>query len=83
MDESERMVDCYSGHTYAQRPRAFRWQDENYDIDAVISEEHTPWGKRFLVKTYQGKLFKLEYIIDQDLWQISPAYLPNNPRRIF
>jgi hypothetical protein len=81
MDASESKVSCYSGHTYAQRPRAFFWQGEEYEVSAVVSEEHTPQGKKFLVKTTGGELFNLDYTIDIDDWQVNPAYPADITRR--
>jgi hypothetical protein len=74
-------VSCYSGHSYAQRPYRFTWQDEVCLISAIINEEHTPAGKRFLVKTPGGDLFYLDYDIEMDRWQASRAALPEDPRR--
>jgi hypothetical protein len=81
MDAGGSRVSCYSGHTYAQHPRAFSWQGETYEVSAVVSEAHTPRGKKFVVKTTGGKLFNLDYTIDIDHWQVSPAYPTDIPRR--
>lgn len=81
MDAGGRKVICYSGYTYAQRPRAFTWQGEEYEVSAIIKEEQTPEGKRFMVKTAGEKLFNLDYTIDLDHWQVSSAYLSDIPRR--
>jgi hypothetical protein len=81
MNAVERRVICYSGYTYAQHPRAFSWQGEEYEVSAIIGEEHTPQGKKFLVKTVGEELFFLDYTIELDHWQVSPAYLPDITRR--
>jgi hypothetical protein len=81
MTAGESKVTCFSGHTYAQRPRAFSWQGEEFEVSAVVSEAHTPQGKNFVVKTTSGELFNLDYTIDTNHWQVRPAYLPDNPRR--
>ena len=28
-------VNCYSGHTYAERPRSFTWEGAEYDVEAI------------------------------------------------
>jgi hypothetical protein len=81
MDATVNKVNCYSGHRYAQRPYSFYWQDVKYEISAIIKEENTPQGKRFLVQVSDGMLFYLYYYIDPDSWRVSRAYLPENPRR--
>ena len=82
MDAVEGKVICYSGHTYAQRPLAFSWQGEEYSVSAVVTEEHTPRGKKFLVKTEGGEFFNLDYTIELNYWQVSLAYLTDYPWRI-
>ncbi len=73
MSEHERaaLVKCYSGHTYAQRPRAFFWQDEEHEIDQVLAEWAHPGGKRFRVSTVAGDRFDLVYEIESDEWQVN------------
>ena len=33
MEELE--VNCYSGHTYAQRPLSFRWRGTEYQVEEI------------------------------------------------
>jgi len=54
-------VTFYSGHTYAQRPVAFTWEDQNYQVETVLAESLTPEGKIFLVRTTSGDEFELVY----------------------
>ena len=81
MATRESTVSCYSGHSYAVRPKSFTWQDEVHQVSAVISEEHTPQGKRFLVKTPDGDLFYLDYDINDDSWLVRTASQPEDSRR--
>jgi hypothetical protein len=64
------LVECRSGHTYAQRPLAFWWQEERLEVEAVESEWRTPMGKAFRVRCTNRKHFELEYNEQEDNWQI-------------
>ena len=43
-------VECYSGHTYAQEPRAFEWEGRRYEVERVIKRWRTPAGPCFRVE---------------------------------
>ncbi len=43
-------VECYSGHTYAQEPRAFEWEGRIYQVERVVKRWRTPTGPCFRVK---------------------------------
>jgi hypothetical protein len=64
------MVECHSGHTYAQRPRAFIWDDERLEIEAITAEWQTPENKHFRVITKHGQTFELVYDFAGDKWKI-------------
>lgn len=64
-------VSCYSGHTYAQRPVSFTFEDKDYKVTEIIKEWQSPEGKRFQVKTEDNKTFKLCYNEAQDKWQVA------------
>jgi hypothetical protein len=57
-------VSFFSGHTYAQRPVAFTWDGQKYQVETVLSEWKTPDGKIFLVRTTGGEEFELVYVGD-------------------
>ena len=63
------VVEGHSGHTYAQRPRAFAWQGERLEVEEVISSSHSPEGKRFRVRA-SGRRFDLLYDPGEDSWTI-------------
>jgi hypothetical protein len=65
-------VECFSGHTYAQRPVAFVWQGERLEVSEVEAEWHTAEGKRFWVLTSAGERFELYYLTAEDEWTIQP-----------
>lgn len=73
-------VNCYSGHSYAQRPRSFVIEGAAYEVAAVIKEEYTPFGKEFLVKTPDGDVYNLNYHSDRDEWLVSIARQPVDPQ---
>ena len=52
-----RVVECHSGYTYAERPRAFTWEGERLDIETILAEWQTPESKHFRVITKQGQTF--------------------------
>jgi hypothetical protein len=54
-------VECYSGHTYAQEPRALMWRGRHYVIDCVEARWRTPRGPAFSVLTETGERFELHY----------------------
>jgi hypothetical protein len=43
-------VECYSGHTYAQEPRAFEWEGRPYQVERVVKRWRTPAGPCFRVE---------------------------------
>jgi hypothetical protein len=43
-------VECYSGYTYAQEPRAFVWHARRYEVERVVKRWRTPAGPGFRVQ---------------------------------
>ena len=70
MSMSADSVECYSGHTYAQEPRALTWQGRHFVIDLVEARWRTPEGPAFSVQTGTGERFKLHYDEVDDRWTI-------------
>lgn len=66
----ELIVECYSGHTYAQEPRAFSWQGRRYAVQAVERAWRTPEGPHFWVKTEEGGTYELAYDEAEDEWNL-------------
>jgi len=60
-------VECYSGHTYAQRPRFFTWQGHRHRVEAVERTWRTPQGPHFRVRTASFSA-ELVYNETQDRW---------------
>jgi hypothetical protein len=70
-------VECYSGHTYAQRPTAFFWGDQRYEIERILEQWRSPDGPGFRVVTTAGVRVELNYHEMRDEWSLQP--LPGTP----
>jgi hypothetical protein len=65
-------VTCYSGHSYAQEPRAFTWQGERHLVAAVERTWRTPLALHFRVRTEDGARYELTYDELADEWRLVP-----------
>jgi len=65
-------VQCHSGHTYAQEPRAFVWEGERLVVDEVMARWRLPAGPTFRVRAAAGQVFDLHYAEAEDQWHIRP-----------
>ncbi len=63
-------VNCYSGHTYAERPKSFEWQGIVYEVEEIEREWQEPGERYFQVKTRDNKLFRLCYNETQNQWSL-------------
>jgi len=63
-------VECYSGHTYAQEPRAVIWQGRRYPVTQVEERWQTPGGPAFRVRVETERAFELRYDEVEDCWTI-------------
>jgi len=61
-------VSCYSGRTYAERPKSFIWESTEYKVEEVEKEWREPGRKFFRLTTDRGKLFELCYYEVEDGW---------------
>jgi len=61
-------VRCYSGYFYAEEPRSFIWQDEEFRIKAVHKAWVEPGKRLFKVLIENGELFELCYNQATDKW---------------
>ena len=69
-EPEDALVECYSGHTYAQEPRALVWQGERYQVAEVKSRWRTPEGPSYRVLVESGELFDLHYHELKEGWTI-------------
>ena len=67
-----KIVECYSGYTYAQEPLAFLWEGQRYTVEEVEARWRTPEGPAFRVRA-DGEHFLLAYVEHQDVWVIEPV----------
>jgi hypothetical protein len=66
-------VECYAGHRYPERPRAFLWEGEWVAVEEVERSWRTPVGPVFRVRTADGQYFTLAYDEAADSWDIQRA----------
>ena len=72
-------VECYSGHTYAQEPRAFEWEGRRYDVERIVKRWRTPAGPCFRVEVTSisdlespvPKFVDLTYLESTDQWTMT------------
>jgi len=72
-------VECYSGYTYAQEPRAFTWQGRRYQVKRVIKRWRTPQGPGFRVEVTEisgsqspiSQPVDLTYRENEDRWTLT------------
>ena len=66
--ESLIRINCYSGHTYAERPHSFLWQGTEYKIKEIEKAWQEPGKRLFKVITEDRKSFELCYDETNDQW---------------
>ena len=64
-------VNCYSGHTYAERPLSFLWEGMEYEVENIEKEWQEPRERHFKVRTMDNKLFQLCYNETEDWWSLT------------
>jgi len=64
-------VNCYSGQTYAERPKSFLWEGVEYEVEEIEKEWREPGERHFQVRTKDNKLFQLCYNEPQDQWSLT------------
>jgi hypothetical protein len=69
-NEEEIQVQCYSGHTYAERPDSFVFQSTAHKVEKVEKEWREPGERHFQVRTQDNKLFELCYNEQKDEWAL-------------
>ena len=74
---SELKVICYSGHTYAEEPRAFILDGREHSVERVVARWKAPNGPSFCVLSDLGPVI-LAYDENADRWQIAPALDPQD-----
>ena len=64
-------VSCYSGHTYAERPKSFKWEGKEYEVEEIEKAWQEPGKRYFQAKTKDSKLFRLCYNEAEDQWSLT------------
>lgn len=70
MGLDELKVSCYSGYTYAERPRSFRWRGIQYEVKDIEKEWLEPGEKHFQVRTGDNKSYQLCYNETNKRWSL-------------
>ncbi len=65
------LVQCHSGYTYAQEPRAFRYGAEHRTVVEIRRRWRQPAGPRFEVLANDGATYLLAYDEAHDHWDVS------------
>ncbi len=63
-------VNCYSGHTYAERPQSFQWQGEEYEVEQIEKAWLELGERHFQVRTGDNKTFRLCYNEVEQKWSL-------------
>ena len=63
-------VECYAGHRFPERPRAFDWEGERIEVEEVERCWRTPPGLVFRVRATDGRRFTLAYDEAADNWLV-------------
>ena len=63
-------VNCYSGHTYAERPQSFEWAGRKYEVEEIEKAWQEPGERHFQVRTKDNKLFRLHYNEAEKQWRL-------------
>jgi hypothetical protein len=64
------LVECHSGFAYGERPIAFQWEGRRVEVAEVEASWRIPGGRRFRVRTRDGRVFELFYGELYDEWRI-------------
>ena len=63
-------VHCYSGHTYAEEPRSFHWENVEYEVMEIEKAWLEPAERHFQVRTADDKHFHLCYYEATGEWAL-------------
>jgi len=64
------VVECHSGSMYGERPVALVWEGGRLPVAAVEARWREPDGRRFRVRTVDGRVFDLFYGERNDEWRV-------------
>ncbi len=64
------VVECHSGYEYAERPVAVWWEGQRLEVAQVEAQWRIAGGKKFRVRTADGRVFELLYVELYDEWRV-------------
>ncbi len=64
------IVECHSGYEYAERPTALWWEGERLEVAMLEATWRISGGKKFRVRTVDGRVFELLYVELYDEWRV-------------
>jgi hypothetical protein len=64
------LVECHSGYEYAERPTAVWWEGERLEVAEVEATWRISGGKKFRVRTVDGRVLELLYVELYDEWRV-------------
>ena len=64
------LVECHSGFEYAERPTALWWEGTRLEVAEVEAQWRISGGKKFRVRTVDGRVFELLYVELYDEWRV-------------
>ena len=64
------LVECHSGHEYAERPTALWWEGQRLEVAEVEARWRISGGKKFRVRTVDEQVFELLYVELYDQWRV-------------
>ncbi len=64
------LVECHSGHEYAERPTALWWEGQRLEVAVVEARWRISGGKKFRVRTVDEQVFELLYVELYDEWRV-------------
>ena len=64
------LVECHSGYEYAERPTAVWWEGERLEVAEVEATRRISGGKKFRVRTVDGRVLELLYVELYDEWRV-------------
>ena len=70
---AEPLVECHSGFTYAESPRALRWDNARRVVKTIAAQWHQPGNRGFRVITEDDLTFDLSYMELSDTWSLNPV----------
>jgi len=67
------LVECHSGASYGEEPRAFQWQGIRNEVEQILIRWRNPMQRVFVIRNQLGERFRLTYDELEDEWTIEPC----------